>query len=158
MALEVRTTNGPPGRLDGAELRNGDLEVGEHLEQQALDLDIGLVGLIDEQDGRLGLPDRGQQRPGEQELLGEDVVVGLLPRLVAGRLDPQQLLAVVPLVERARLVEALVALQPHELATPAVATALASSVLPVPAGPSTSSGLPSASARKTVVAIASSAR
>ena len=31
-------------------------------------------------------------------------------------LDPQQLLAVVPLVQRLGLVEALVALQPHELA------------------------------------------
>src|SRR4051812_7252836 len=40
----------------------------------------------------------------------------------------------------------------------AVASALASSVLPVPAGPSTSSGLPSRSARKTVVAICASGR
>src|SRR5919112_1771142 len=40
----------------------------------------------------------------------------------------------------------------------AVAIALASSVLPTPAGPSTSSGLPSRSARKTVVAIEWSGR
>src|SRR5215213_3194076 len=40
----------------------------------------------------------------------------------------------------------------------AAASALASSVLPVPAGPSTSSGLPSRSARKTVVAIWASGR
>src|SRR3954449_5384283 len=40
----------------------------------------------------------------------------------------------------------------------AAASALASSVLPVPAGPSTSSGLPSRSARKTVVAICASGR
>src|SRR3954452_13524590 len=40
----------------------------------------------------------------------------------------------------------------------AVASAFASSVLPVPAGPSTSSGLPSRSARNTVVAICASGR
>jgi hypothetical protein len=105
---------GLAGRLDRAELGNGDLEVREHLEQQALDLDVGLVGLVDEQNRRLGLPDRGQQRAGEQELLGEDVVVGFFPRLLTGGLDAQQLLAVVPLIERARLVESLVALQPHQ--------------------------------------------
>ncbi|SKU80319.1 Uncharacterised protein [Mycobacteroides abscessus subsp. abscessus] len=38
------------------------------------------------------------------------------------------------------------------------ATALASSVLPTPAGPSTSSGFPSRSARNTAVAVAVSAR
>src|SRR3954447_20350535 len=40
----------------------------------------------------------------------------------------------------------------------AVASAFASSVLPVPAGPSTSSGLPNRSARNTVVAICASGR
>ena len=70
----------PPGRRDGAELGDGHLEVAQHLEQQALDLDVGLVDLVDEQHGRLVAPDRAQQRPGEQELLGEDVVVGLAPR------------------------------------------------------------------------------
>ena len=106
----------PPGRCDRAELRDGDLEVRQHLEQEPLDLDVGLVDLVDEQHGRLVAPDRGQQRPGEQELLGEDVVVGLGPGLVRGRrLDAQQLLLVVPLVERARLVETLVALQPNQL-------------------------------------------
>ena len=38
------------------------------------------------------------------------------PRLVAAGLDPQQLLAVVPLVDRLGLVEALVALQADQLA------------------------------------------
>src|SRR3954468_1862967 len=43
-------------------------------------------------------------------------------------------------------------------ASVAVASALASSVFPTPAGPSTSSGLPSRSARNTVVAICASGR
>ena len=51
----------------------------------------------------------------EQELLAEDVVLHVLPAGVVGLgLDPQQLLAVVPLVQRLRLVEALVALQAHQ--------------------------------------------
>ena len=63
----------------------------------------------------LGAPDRGEQRAGEQELLAEDVVAGLVPRLVGpARGDPQQLLGVVPLVQRAGLVDALVALQPDQ--------------------------------------------
>ena len=37
---------------DRAELGHRDLEVAEHLEQQALDLDVGLVGLVDQQHGR----------------------------------------------------------------------------------------------------------
>ena len=51
--------------------------------------------------------------PGEQELVGEDVVLDVVPGcvVVALGLDAQQLLLVVPLVERLGLVEALVALQ-----------------------------------------------
>ncbi len=54
--------------------------------------------------------------PGEQELLGEDVVLDVGPGVVgvAFRLDPQQLLLVVPLVQRLGLVEALVALESDE--------------------------------------------
>ena len=90
--------------------------VREHLEQQPLHLDVGLVDLVDEQHGRLVAPDGREQRPGQQELLGEDVVVGLLPGgVTAPGLDPQQLLLVVPLVERPRLVEPLVALQAHQV-------------------------------------------
>ena len=58
--------------------------------------------------------------------------------------DAQQLLGVVPLVQRPGLVDALVALEADQPGAGAWATALASSVLPTPAGPSTSSGLPSA--------------
>ena len=145
---------------DGAELGDRDLEVRQHLQQQPLDLDVGLVDLVDQQHGRLLASDRRQQRPGQQELVGEDVVVGLVPRLVAGaRLDAQQLLLVVPLVERAGLVEPLVALQPDQVGAgrPRRPPWPARSCRR-PAGPSTSSGFSSAPARYAVVAVAGSAR
>ena len=52
----------------------------------------------------------------EQELGAEDVLLDVVPAGLAAGLDPQQLLAVVPLVHRLRLVEPLVALQAHQLA------------------------------------------
>src|SRR5579863_7436818 len=104
-------------RLDAAKLRDRDLEVRQQLEQHRLELLVGLVDLVDQQDDRALGADRGEQRAREQELLAEDVVLDLRPAGVAGLgLDPQQLLAVVPLVQRLGLVEALVALQPHQLA------------------------------------------
>jgi hypothetical protein len=152
----------PPGGGDGAELGDGDLEVRQHLQQQPLHLDVGLVGLVDEQHGGVLAPDRGQQRPGQQELLGEDVVVQVVPRLplavALGRLDAQQLLLVVPLVQRPRLVQALVALQADELGAGGGGDRLGQLGLADAGRPSASSGLPSRSARNTVVAMASSAR
>ena len=120
-------------RLDHAQLRDRDLEVRQDLEQHRLELLVGLVDLVDQQHDRLGGGDRLQQRPGEQELLGEDVAhrragrsASSRVRVVPGRrqaplgrglgLDAQQLLAVVPLVQRLGLVEALVALQADQLA------------------------------------------
>src|SRR4051795_6839769 len=104
--------------LDHAQLRDGDLEVGEDLEQHRLELLVGLVDLIDQQDDRVLGADRLEQGAGEQELLPEDVRARLLPpRLLvtAGlSLDPEQLLAVVPLIQSLGLVEALVALEPNE--------------------------------------------
>ena len=103
--------------LDHAELGNRDLEVRQHLEQHRLELLVGLVDLVDQQHHRLLGDDRLQQRAGEQELLAEDVVLDLLPgRLLRLGLDPQQLLAVVPLVEGLGLVEPLVALEADQLA------------------------------------------
>jgi hypothetical protein len=111
---------GPTYGGDGAELRDRHLEVGEHLEQQAFHLDVGLVDLVDEQDGGVVAGDRVEQRPGEQELLGEDVVVGLLPGgaavlVLPSCLDPEQLLLVVPLIKRSRLVQTFVALESDEV-------------------------------------------
>ena len=147
--FEVSSTTGMRARLDPPELGDRDLEVAQQLEQHRLELLVGLVDLVDQQHDRLGRGDRLQQRAREQELLAEDVVLDGLPAGALGLgLDPQQLLAVVPLVQRLGLVEALVALQAHELAAAgSSASALASSVLPTPAGPSTSTGLPRRAAR-----------
>ena len=104
-------------RLHAAELGDRDLEVREHLEQHRLELLVGLVDLVDQQHDRLLGGDRRHQRAREQELLAEDVLLHRVPaRARRLGLDAQQLLAVVPLVQRLRLVEALVALQAHELA------------------------------------------
>ena len=129
----------------------------EHLEQQALDLDVGLVGLVDEQHrrlGRAGSRSAAAGRAGTPRRRCPRCGVPVRAVCVLRRLDPQQLLLVVPLVQRPRLVEALVALQPDQFRARGLRDrALASSVLPTPAGPSTSSGLPSRSARNTVVAV-----
>lgn len=89
-----------PGGGQGAQFGDGHREVGQHLQQQALDLDVGLVGFIDQQHGGLGAPDSGQQRTLQQELFAEHIGFGGLPISRAG-LDTQDLLSVVPL-NRAR--------------------------------------------------------
>ena len=102
-------------RLDPAELGDAQLEVRQQLQQHRLELLVGLVDLVDQQDDRLGRGDRRHQRTLEQELLAEDVLLDRVPAGPIGLgLDPQQLLAVVPLVQRLGLVETLVALQAHE--------------------------------------------
>jgi hypothetical protein len=102
---------------DPAQLGDRDLEVRQDLQQHRLELLVGLVDLVYQQHDRLLRCDRAHQRAREQELLAEDVLLDGLPACVRRlRLDAQQLLAVVPLVQRLGLVEALVALQPHQLA------------------------------------------
>ena len=92
-----------------------DLVLGQDLEQQRLGLDLDAIDLVDQQHHRVVGGDRLEQRTGEQELVAEDVVVDVAPRVaVLVGLDAQQLLLVVPLVERLALVEALVALQTDE--------------------------------------------
>src|SRR3954447_6138074 len=99
-------------RLHHAQLGYRDLEVRQDLEQHRLELLVGLVDLVDQQHHRVIGGYGGEERAGEEELLAEDVLLDLLPTGV-GRLglDPQQLLAVVPLVEGLGLVETLVALE-----------------------------------------------
>src|ERR687897_1045981 len=102
--------------LDCAQLRDRYLVVGQDLEKQRLGLDLDPVDLVDEQHHRLVGADGLEQWAGEQELVGEDVVLELLPgaALVALGLDAEQLLLVVPLVQRLGLVQPFVALQPDE--------------------------------------------
>src|SRR5499427_10863473 len=105
------------GCLDGAELRNADLEIGQELEQEGLEFLVGAVDLVDQQHRRLVAADRGEERALEQIALREDVLldrVGVLADSLA-RLDGEQLALVIPLVEGGVLVEALVALQADQL-------------------------------------------
>ena len=104
---------------DRAHLRDGDLEVGEHLEQEGLEGLVGPVDLVDEQHrraGQVGL-ERLEEGPAHQEALGEEVLLDALPIDHVGRLgdpDLEHLARVVPLVGGLREVEPLVALQPDE--------------------------------------------
>ena len=69
-------TIGGCSALMRADLGDGDLEVGEHLQQIGLERLVGAVELVDQQHGRpgeVGLQ-RLQQRPADQEALGEDVL------------------------------------------------------------------------------------
>ena len=74
--------------LDGPDLRDSDREVGEHLEQVRLELLIGAVDLVDQQDRRLRARvfQGAQEGPADQELFGKDVLCGRLLRF-ATRLE-----------------------------------------------------------------------
>src|SRR5262249_60081914 len=104
--------------------------VREHLEQERLELRLGLVDLVDEQhDGLLRL-DRRQKRPWGEEAVREERVllagdlgdrVGERGRVgdeladaLAQKLRVEQLLGVLPLVERLAFVESLVSLKADE--------------------------------------------
>ena len=108
-------------------LGNRHLEVAQDLEQERLELGVRLVDLVDQQHDRIGRIDRLQQRPRQDEAIREEHVVlggqavdrfrqrrravGHLADLVLEDLGVEQLLGVLPLVERLGFVEALVALQ-----------------------------------------------
>ena len=120
--FEVRTTAGRVRGRDRPDLRDRDLEVGEHLEQERLELLVGAVDLVDQQDDPLGALDRLEQRPSDQELGPEQLVLG--DRALLRGADVQELPRVVPLVDRVRQVEALVALEADRASRPSPARAL----------------------------------
>src|SRR5919106_748207 len=95
------------------ELRNRDLEVGEHLEQERLELLVRAVDLVDQQHDLLVGVDRLEQRPADEELRPEELRLGYGAFL--RRANVQQLARVVPLVHRVRDVESLVALEPDQV-------------------------------------------
>ncbi len=99
-------------RADGADLGNRDLKVREHLEQERLELLVGPVDLVDQENDGLVAVDRLEQRPADQELGPEQLVLG--HRSLLRRADVQQLARVVPLVDGVRDVEAFVALEPDQ--------------------------------------------
>ena len=99
-------------RADRPELGDRDLEVREHLEQERLELLVGAVDLVDQQDDRLVGVDRLEQRPPDQELRPEELLLG--DRALLRGADVEQLARVVPLVDGVRDVEPLVALEPDQ--------------------------------------------
>ena len=109
-------------RLDRADLGDGDLEVGQHLEQIRLERLVGAVELVDQQHRRPGAAlrlQRLQQRPVDQEALGEDVLgeaFAVAHALRLGHADLEHLAGIVPFVHRRTDVEPLVALQADQTA------------------------------------------
>jgi hypothetical protein len=112
----------PVARGDRPQLGDGDLEVAQEFQQEALELLVGAIDLVDQQHRRPleARVDRLEQRPLEQELLGEDPLGAALVAVGAGRpigrprLDLEELPRVVPLVDRLVDVEPLVALEPDQ--------------------------------------------
>ena len=113
-----------------AQLGDADLEVAQNLEEERFELGIGAVDFVDEEDDGLvaedGLQEGALQEEAHREedvfLVGEAVGgfgegagagEGLL-KLIAEQLGVQELLGVLPFVERFGLVEAFVALQTDE--------------------------------------------
>ena len=102
---------------DRADLGDRDLEVGEQLEQERLELVVGAVDLVDEQDrpvaGVQRRPAAGARRrnrgpnSASTESSSDELLLGQGP-------DLEHLPGVVPLVERLLGVDALVALQPDQ--------------------------------------------
>src|SRR3954447_21686916 len=111
-----RRTLGPYG----PQLRDGDGELGEDLQQERLELVVGTVDLVDEQHRRhrAVVLERLQERPAHQKLPGVELVLEAGPVLGHAkglcRADVQELPRVVPLVDRLVHVYALVALEPDE--------------------------------------------
>jgi hypothetical protein len=83
--LLVRTTIGGCAP-DRAQLGDGDLEVGQHLEQEGLEGLVGAVELVDQQHRRHGAPGRwpaaarADQEAFAEELGGQGVAVTPSPR------------------------------------------------------------------------------
>src|SRR5450759_957327 len=107
-------------RLDGANLGDRDLEVRQQLQQERLELLVRAVDLVDEQDRRRGIVvvDGIQQRAPQEELGTEDLALrrAYVVRL-AQKADVEQLARIVPLIDRVRQVDALVALEADEAGT-----------------------------------------
>ena len=118
------------GRGDRPDLGNRDLKIRENFEKKRFELLIRFIDLVDEQHGAVLLAERREERARFEKLLGEKHVVEIADLLerFGDRLDSTQaravrifenlrveeLLAVLPLVQRLRFVEPLVTLHPNE--------------------------------------------
>jgi hypothetical protein len=127
-------------RLDRAELGDRHLEVGQHLEQIGLERLVGAVELVDQQDRRaLGMRLQRLEQAGGSGNARRRCrceLAAVMHALRLGQADLDHLARVVPLVDRRRDVEALVALQADQRPLRSAASTLAISVLPTPASPS----------------------
>src|ERR687894_2634838 len=119
-AVRGEDGDGRPVGLYGADLGNGDGEVREDLEQESLELVVGAVHLVYEQNRRLRPPvlEGLQERTADEELVGVEVPLQA-PRVLLGpeglrRPDVKELPRVVPLVDGLEDVDALVALEPDQ--------------------------------------------
>ena len=113
--------------FDGAQLRHADLEVAEDFEQKRLELGIGAVNLVNQQNDRLLVHQCFEQWSRQQETFAEEHVLFLaqpigsggqcrrfahhLVQLVAQQLRVKHLLAVFPFVESFGFVQPFIALQ-----------------------------------------------
>ena len=111
-AVRREDDDGAPSRADRPELGDRDLEVREHLEEERLELLVGAVDLVDEEDDRVVGLDRLEQRAPDEEVGAEELLLG--DGALLGRADVEELARVVPLVDRVGDVEALVALEPDQ--------------------------------------------
>src|SRR5947199_21443 len=91
------------------------IEGGFFKSRPRLELLVGLVDLVDQEHDRVLRRDRRHEGALHQEGRRKDVFLHVVPRGAGGLgLNAKKLLAVVPFVERLRLVQALVALKAHE--------------------------------------------
>ena len=98
-------------RADPAELGDRHRELGQDLEEESLELVVGSVELIDQQHGLVPGADRGEERTLDQEVRSKQVLDVRLGVGGVHRADRDQLPRVIPLVERLRGIDPLVALQ-----------------------------------------------
>ena len=116
MRFEVMTTTG--GSSAAIVASSGTVTVkSEHLQEERLELVVRPVELVHQEHGLRAGPDRPQQWPLDEELgpvqLGDALAGADLALLEGARVE--ELARVVPLVERLRGVDALVALEPDQV-------------------------------------------
>ena len=109
-------------RLDRAELRDGDLEVGQHLQKKGLEGLVRAVELVDQENRRSGgVGLKGlQERPLHQIAFREQIAlerVAVHCSAGLGKPDGHHLPGIVPLVDGRGDIEAFVALQADEAAS-----------------------------------------
>ncbi len=117
----MTTIEGTLSRLDHAELRHGDLKVGQNFEEKGFERLVGTVDFVDQQDRRSFRRrfQSLQQRTLDQIARGKNIVLDPLLVMLAGGLgepDRHHLGGVAPLIDRRCDVEPLVALQADQSA------------------------------------------